>query len=70
MYEPLWDELYQRMTEAGKSIRGIWIADVAHQGESGVLNEKKLGNDRSCTVSLYPQIPLTITFRDLLTIGR
>jgi len=49
MYEPLWDELYERMTEDGKRIRGIWIADVAHQGESGVLNEKALGNDRPCT---------------------
>jgi hypothetical protein len=46
MYEPLWDELYNRMTEAGRRIRGIWIADMAHQGESGVLNEKMLGNDR------------------------
>jgi hypothetical protein len=46
MYEPLWDDLYERMAEAGKRIRGIWIADVAHQGQSGVLNEKSLGNDR------------------------
>jgi hypothetical protein len=52
MYEPLWDELYERMAEAGKRIRGVWIADVAHQGESGVLNEKALGSDRSCTPSL------------------
>ncbi|TVY75895.1 Abhydrolase domain-containing protein mpaH [Lachnellula suecica] len=45
MYEPLWDDLYERMAKAGKRIRGIWIADVAHQGGSGVLNEKGLGND-------------------------
>ncbi len=46
MYEPLWDEILLRAKEAGIGIRGIWIADVAHQGASGVLNEGKLGNDR------------------------
>jgi pimeloyl-ACP methyl ester carboxylesterase len=45
----LWDELHQRLKAKGVSIRGIWIADVAHQGTSGVINEKKLGNDRTCT---------------------
>ncbi len=28
-------------------MRGIWIADVAWQGQSGILNEEKLGNDPS-----------------------
>ncbi len=46
MYEPLWDELYERLKAKGIRIRSIWIADVAHQGASGVLNERKLGNDR------------------------
>ena len=30
----------------GFAIRSIWMADVAHQGESGVLNEDLLGSDR------------------------
>ena len=34
------------MKAAGIRIRGIWIADVANQNQSGVLNEKLLGNDR------------------------
>ncbi len=29
----------------GFRIRSIWIADVAHQGASSVINETKLGND-------------------------
>lgn len=28
-------------------IRSIWIADVAHQGTSGLLNEDLIGNDPS-----------------------
>ncbi|KAK3623219.1 hypothetical protein LTR56_021698 [Elasticomyces elasticus] len=47
LYEPLWDELYQRLKAKGIRIRSIWIADVAHQGHSGVLNERNLGNDPS-----------------------
>jgi hypothetical protein len=35
------------MKSAGISIRSIWIADVANQGSSGVLNEYKLGNERN-----------------------
>lgn len=46
LYEPLWDELHGQLKSKGINIRSIWIADVAHQGESGVLNESKLGNDR------------------------
>ena len=50
LYEPLWEALYHKSKEAGFQIRGIWIADVAHQGASSVLNENKLGNDRKqCT---------------------
>ncbi|KAF7594572.1 hypothetical protein BBP40_008839 [Aspergillus hancockii] len=47
MYEPLWDDLYERMSVLGRRIRSIWVADVAHQGQSGVLNERILGNDPS-----------------------
>lgn len=54
MYEPLWDELYERMAESRRRIRGIWIADMARQGESGLLNENVSGNDRWSHVSLLP----------------
>lgn len=46
LYEPLWAEINHRLNAKGITIRGIWIADVAHQGQSGVVNETKLGNDR------------------------
>lgn len=47
LYEPLWDDLLEKAKESGKfRIRNIWMADVAWQGESGVMNEQKLGNDR------------------------
>lgn len=45
LYEPLWDDLYARSKKYGFRIRSIWIADVAQQGQSSVLNEKLLGND-------------------------
>lgn len=47
LYEPLWDDLFRALRVQGQAIRGIWIADVAQQGMSGVLNEDKLGNDPS-----------------------
>ena len=43
VYEPLWDELHSKLR--GR-IQAIWIADCAHQGASGVLNEQSLGDDR------------------------
>jgi len=46
MYEPLWEELYSVSKTKGFRIRSIWIADVAQQGASGVLNENVLGDDR------------------------
>lgn len=46
LYEPLWDDLQKRSAETGIRIRSIWIADMWNQGQSGVLNEKILGNDR------------------------
>jgi hypothetical protein len=42
----MWDEMYAKLKASGIKIRSIWIADVAHQGQSSVLNENKLGNDR------------------------
>lgn len=47
LYEPLWDDILSRSEKHGFRIRGIWIADVAQQGQSGVLNEQLLGNDPS-----------------------
>ncbi|CAG8183897.1 unnamed protein product [Penicillium salamii] len=47
LYEPLWDYIYDGMRGQNRSIRSIWIADVAQQGQSGVLNESILGNDPS-----------------------
>lgn len=46
LYEPLWEELLVCSRRSGYRIRGIWIADMAHQGASGVLNEDCYGNDR------------------------
>ncbi|KAJ9638722.1 uncharacterized protein PV06_02146 [Exophiala oligosperma] len=45
LYEPLWDDIHARSKKNGFRIRSIWIADVAQQGQSSVLNEKLLGND-------------------------
>ncbi|KAM0206103.1 hypothetical protein ACHAQI_008594 [Fusarium lateritium] len=45
MYEPLWEDIYQRASQTGIRIRSIWIADMWNQGQSGILNEKILGND-------------------------
>ena len=46
LYEPLWDDLLsQSELSSAFRIRSIWIADAAHQGQSYVLNEDKLGND-------------------------
>lgn len=45
LYEPLWDDIHARSKKKGFRIRSIWIADVANQGHSSVLNEKLLGND-------------------------
>ncbi|KAI9775658.1 MAG: hypothetical protein M1839_000983 [Geoglossum umbratile] len=47
LYEPLWDEMLIRSRKHGFRIRSIWIADVSHQGQSGVLNEDRMGDDVS-----------------------
>ncbi|KAJ5899108.1 hypothetical protein N7495_003852 [Penicillium taxi] len=47
LYEPLWEEINARSKEAGFRIRSIWMADVAQEGESSVINEDSLGNDPS-----------------------
>ncbi|PYH29273.1 toxin biosynthesis protein [Aspergillus neoniger CBS 115656] len=45
LYEPLWDDLHKQLASQNRRIRSIWIADVAQQGQSGVLNEAILGHD-------------------------
>jgi hypothetical protein len=45
LYEPFWDDLYERLRAQGRQIRGIWIADIASQGQSGIINEAILGPD-------------------------
>lgn len=35
-----------RLQGAGVLVNSIWMADVAQQGTSGLLNEDKLGSDR------------------------
>ncbi|THX72932.1 putative toxin biosynthesis protein [Aureobasidium pullulans] len=45
LYEPLWEDLLKQSKKAGYGIRSIWMADVANQGASYVLNEGKTGND-------------------------
>lgn len=47
LYEPLWDDLVEQSRKQRWRIRSIWMADVAHQGQSGIINEQLLGNDPS-----------------------
>lgn len=54
IYEPLWDEILHRSKQNGFAIRSIWVADVSHQGASGVLNEYIQGNDRNLSLSPSP----------------
>lgn len=45
LYEPLWEDLSSHVAKHGWRIRSIWMTDVAHQGQSGVVNEQLLGNE-------------------------
>jgi len=45
LYEPFWDDVCEKLQAQGRQIRGIWIADIASQGQSGILNEEVLGPD-------------------------
>lgn len=47
LYEPMFDDLISQSKKHNFRIRSIWIADMAHQGHSSVLNERLLGNDPS-----------------------
>ncbi|GKZ35834.1 hypothetical protein AbraIFM66950_006632 [Aspergillus brasiliensis] len=45
LYEPLWDELHTQLANQDRRIRSIWIADIAQQGQSGIMNESILDHD-------------------------
>ena len=64
LYEPFWDALYEYMQkESGTHILSIWIADVFNQGQSGILNEEKLGNEReSISSGDFNNVWLTVIF--------
>ncbi|TLS20824.1 uncharacterized protein PpBr36_10879 [Pyricularia pennisetigena] len=47
LYEPLWDDILAQSSAHGFRIRSIWVPDMAWQGESGLVNKEKLGNDPS-----------------------
>lgn len=47
LYEPLWQQIYSGLKAKGITVRGIWIEDAAHQGQSGIRNASKLGNERA-----------------------
>lgn len=53
LYEPMFDDLLSQTRNLNFKIRSIWIADAAHHGASGVLNETKLGNDRRFSPHCY-----------------
>ncbi|TWU77389.1 hypothetical protein ED733_006132 [Metarhizium rileyi] len=66
LYEPLWDALYQQSETHAFSIRGIWIADMAPQGMSGVLNERKISNDNSWMDHSRDMLLIVNHFRHLM----
>jgi len=63
LYEPLWDDLHACSKTNGFRIRSIWIADVAQQGASGILNENLLGNDPSWLDHSRDLLHMVNTFR-------
>ncbi len=66
LYEPLWEDLLARSKGHKFCIRSIWIADVAHQGASSVLNEHDLGNDPNWNDHARDLLHLINTKRDLM----
>ncbi|KZF26294.1 putative toxin biosynthesis protein [Xylona heveae TC161] len=64
LFEPMWDELLHKSSDNGFNIRGIWIADVSNQGESGILNEDKIGDDTSWDDHSRDLLHMINLFRD------
>lgn len=58
VYEPLWDDLLGAVRAQGGDIRSVWVADNAHQGDSAVVNEHVLGDDRESML-----VPLWYSFK-------
>jgi hypothetical protein len=54
VYEPLWDDILTLSRQRKFKIRSIWIADMSHQGASGVLNEQTQGDDRTSVLLQAP----------------
>ncbi|KAI0543193.1 hypothetical protein GGR58DRAFT_451075 [Xylaria digitata] len=63
VYEPLWADFHTESKKNGFRIRGIWIADVAYQGQSGLLNKDRLGNDPSWYDHARDLLYMTNVFR-------
>ena len=42
LYEPLWEDMLEQMQARKRTIRSIWVADVANQEQSGIINETVL----------------------------
>lgn len=57
----MWDQILSLSDKNGFRIRGIWIADMASQGASGVLNEYDVGDDRTTP----PPTNLYVPFKKL-----
>ena len=66
LYEPLWEDLLSRSKRHNFRIRSIWIADVANQGASSVLNEHHLGNDPNWNDHARDLLHLINLKRDLM----
>jgi len=66
LYEPFWEDLHARSKTSGFRIRSIWIADIANQGQSGVLNESLLGDDPSWLDHSRDLLHLINSFRHLM----
>ncbi|KAB5566821.1 Alpha/beta hydrolase family-domain-containing protein [Coniochaeta sp. 2T2.1] len=64
LYEPLWEDLVTALSKKNIRVRGIWIADVAWQGYSSMLNEDKLGNDPSWIDHARDLLHMINIFRD------
>jgi hypothetical protein len=46
MYEPFFDDLLGVLEKKGVKVRAVWAVDAATHGESGMVNDWILGDDR------------------------
>jgi hypothetical protein len=53
LYEPFWEDLYAASKSQGFNIRAIWMADVSNEGQSGIINEGILGDDRKSYIQIF-----------------